>query len=372
MGMNVNRGMGLRTGESKGQDARSINNNPEHSDSEHIENMRNKLGTEFTGAVKQKDAKRKNELGKDDFMKLMSAQLKYQDPISPMKNEQMAAQLAQFSALEQMVNLNTNVEKLAAGQKPSEHMIAASLIGKRVTTDSNNLSLEKDGQPEISFNVPTDVQSLNVAVVSAKGEVVREFDLGEMKSGQQSVRWDGKNSKSQPQPIGEYTYKLSALDKDGKPVQFNSDSSGMVTGVSFEGGRSMLLVDGKKIPIDKIGKIEDAGGAAPAAAAAKSPAPAGETGTVAPATADSAGAPARASAKNLTSASTANKQKASSAEGNTSTQVAKNSLPPGLTPENIKSMLAAQGVRGAESEAADGSSENESKTYDPMWNPATN
>lgn len=369
MGMNVNRGMGLRTGESKGQDARSINNNPERSDSEHVENMRNKLGTEFTGAVKQKDAKRKNELGKDDFMKLMSAQLKYQDPISPMKNEQMAAQLAQFSALEQMVNLNTNVEKLAAGQKPSEHMIAASLIGKRVSSDSNNLSLEKDGQPEITFNVPTDVQSLNVAVVSAKGEVVREFDLGEMKGGQQSVRWDGKNSKAQQQPIGEYTYKLSALDKDGKPVQFNSDSSGIVTGVTFEGGRSMLLVDGKKIPIDKVGKIESDGGSA------KSPSQAMGAAALEGLSVDPAagqGAPVKAPAKSVTGVTSANKQKASSAGGDTSTQVAKNSLPPGLTPENIKSMLAAQGYNGAESEAADGSSENENKTYDPMWNPATN
>jgi flagellar basal-body rod modification protein FlgD len=355
MGMNVNRGMGLKTGESHGVDARSINNNPEKSDSEHVENMRNKLGTEFTGAVKQKDSKRKNELGKDDFMKLMSAQLKYQDPISPMKNEQMAAQLAQFSALEQMVNLNTNVEKLAAGQKPSEHMIAASLIGKRVTTDSNVLSLEKDTQPEIGFNVPTDAQSLNVAVVSARGEVVREFDLGEMKSGQQSVRWDGKNGKGQSQPIGEYTYKLTGLDKDGKPMQFASDSAGVVTGVTFEGGKSLLLVDGKKVPIDKIGKIEDAPGSA-----AKTPSAMGPVDPNSPG----------AAAKGMTEAG---KQKSSSAEGkNTSTQVAKNSLPPGLTPENIKSMLAAQGMRGAADDSAGESSGEENKTYDPMWNPATN
>jgi len=342
MAVDIGRGMGLKTGEGLGTDVRSVSNAAAQSDSEHIENLRQKIGTGFTAAAKAKDGKKKNELGKDDFMKLMSAQLKYQDPISPMKNEQMAAQLAQFSALEQMMNVNSNLEKMTAGQKPSEHMIAASLIGKRVTTDSNHLTLEKDAQPEISFQVPTNTQSLNLALVNSKGEVVREFDLGEMKQGAQSVRWDGKNSKAQPQPVGEYSYKLTGLDEAGKPIQFNADSSGIVTGVTFEGGRSILLVDGKKVPIDKVGKIE-------------------------------ADANAPVAAKSLTAEPTANpvaptKQNPSSGEKkNTSTQVAKNSLPPGLTAENIKSMLAAQGLKG-ETEAG----EAQSKVFDPMWNPATN
>src|SRR5262245_58853274 len=99
-------------------DARSVNNfDKNRSADEHIEQMRQKIGTEFTADKKRDTGKKRNELGKDDFMKLMAAQLKYQDPISPMKNEQMAAQLAQFSALEQMLNVNQNLEKMAAGQK---------------------------------------------------------------------------------------------------------------------------------------------------------------------------------------------------------------------------------------------------------------
>jgi flagellar basal-body rod modification protein FlgD len=339
MGMNIERGMGLKTGEALNTDVRSVNNHETKGDSEHIENLRQKIGTDFTAAIKAKGGKKKNELGKDDFMKLMSAQLKHQDPISPMKNEQMAAQLAQFSALEQMMNVNQNLEKMAAGQKPSEHMIAASLIGKRVTTDSNHVSLEKDGQPEISFHVPTDTQQLNLAVVNSKGEVVREFDLGGMKQGQQSVRWDGKNSKAQPQAAGDYNFRLSAIDKDGRPVQFNTDSSGLVTGVTFEGGKSILLVDGKKVPIDKVGKIE-----------AEKPAAAGVNGL------------------------TEQKQNLSKAEEpkDTSTQVAKNSLPSEITPEKIKSLLAAQGLVGGVAEEGAESRGEENKVPHPMWNPATN
>ena len=68
MAVDIGRGMGLRTGESHGVDARSINNNPEKGDSEHVENMRQKLGTEFTGAPARKTGKAKTELGKDVFM----------------------------------------------------------------------------------------------------------------------------------------------------------------------------------------------------------------------------------------------------------------------------------------------------------------
>lgn len=363
MGMNINRDMSFRKGESQGTDVRSLDNNPAKGDSEHIEQVRQKIGTGFTAAKRAKDGKARNELGKDDFMKLMSAQLKYQDPISPMKNQEMAAQLAQFSALEQMMNVNQNLEKMAAGQKPSEHMIAASLIGKKVTSDNATISLEKDGQPEIPFEVPGDAKQVTLAVVDGKGEVVREMELGEMKQGKQSVRWDGKNKSGLPQPKGEYSYKITGLDAEGKPMNFATDSSGVVTGVSFEAGRSLLHVDGKKIPIDKIGRIESV--------EAKSGAPS-VMGPAVP------GKEGEASAKSMAAAPgtpMAAKQNASSVEGkNTSTQVAKNNLPPELTPEKIKNMLAAQGLMGnvQQGEAEGNGAESDPTLPDPMWNPANN
>lgn len=340
MGMNIGRGMEFRQGVSN-QDLLSANREPQKSDDSHVDQMRQKIGTDFTGDSKRSTGKKKNELGKDDFMKLMSAQLKYQDPVNPMKNEQMAAQLAQFSALEQMMNVNSNLEKMASGQKPSEHMMAASLIGKRVTTDTSHFMLEKGATPEITFNLPSDANSVNVAVVNAKGEVVREFDLGEMQRGPQSVRWDGKNAKFQDQPVGEYSYRLVASDGNGKAIPIKNDSSGIVSGVTFEAGKSVLLVDGKKVPIESVGRIE----------------------------ADVSASP---SAKPLTT----DKQKLStdsSQESGNSTQATKNSLPSEFSAEKIKSILASAGAsQGSEvSEAGERGSE-DVKSVDPLWNPATN
>jgi len=365
MAMNVGRNMDFRKGNSASTDMMSVNNNGGgKSDDSHVEQMRQKIGSDFSADVKRSVGKKKNELGKDDFMKLMSAQLKYQDPINPMKNEEMAAQLAQFSALEQMMNVNNTLEKMVSGQKPSEHMLAASLIGKRISTDSTHFNLEKGTNPEIPFKLPNDAATVNLAIVDGKGEVIREIDLGAMAKGEQSVRWDGKNGKFQDQPVGEYSFKVSAADKDGKSIPINSDSSGVVTGITFEGGKSMLLVGDKKVSIDRIGRIESD-------TAANSPAPAAP-GAAAPAQ-DGKAQPARTAAKPLAAAEDKQISSNEEAPAGTSTQVAKNSLPSELSPEKIKSMLSSMGAAPQGEVAVEGGegAEGEKKPY-PLWNPGSN
>lgn len=352
MAMNVGRNMDFRKGNSAATDIISVKNTTEKADDNHVEQVRQKIGADFSADVKRSTGKKKNELGKDDFMKLMSAQLKYQDPISPMKNEEMAAQLAQFSSLEQMQNVNTTLEKMVSAQKPSEHMLAASLIGKKISTDSTHFTYEKGNNPEIGFKLPADAATVNVAIVDAKGEVVREIELAEMAHGDQSVRWDGKNGKFQEQPLGEYSYKITAADKDGKPISVNSDTSGIVTGVTFEGGKSILVMGDKKVSIERVARIESDGPANAPRARAK-----GLAGDAGVATAN------------------VDKQNLSSEEASdpTSTQVVKKDLPPGLTPEKIKSMIASLGgVPPGPVAAGEGAAASEEKNPLPLWNPASN
>lgn len=357
MGMNVGRNMDFRHGNSANTDMISVNNNVEKSDDRHVEQMRQKVGTEFTGDPRRATGKKKNELGKDDFMKLMGAQLKYQDPINPMKNEEMAAQLAQFSALEQMMNVNKTLETMVAGQKPSEHMLAASLIGKRVSTDSTHFQFEKGSSPEINFKLPDDAATVNVAIVSPKGEVVREIELGELQKGDQSVRWDGKNGKFQEQPLGEYSYRVTAADKDGKAIPVNNDSSGIVTGITFEGGKSVLIVGDKKVAIERIGRIEQDPATAPVAASGKVGAKVAEDGAKPLAAVDESGGKQNSSTS-----------PADVAPSLTVPQVAKKGLPPELSAEKIKSMLAGLGAQPqGEAPVTD-----EGRPVDPLWNPAAN
>lgn len=319
-------------------DMRSVNNSKSGAADEYIEQIRQKIGTEFSD--KKASGKKKNEMGKDDFVKLMSAQLKHQDPMSPVKNEQMAAQLAQFAALEQMVNMNTNLEKMTAAQKPQENVMAASLIGKRIQTESSKFSYKPGTNPEVKFELPADASTVNVSLVDAKGEVIRDYELGNMKKGNQYVRWDGKNNKSLDATAGEYSYKVVAQDAEGRPMQIQTASTGLVTGVSFEGGKAMLIVGDRTIPMEAVGKIE-----------ADSP-----------------------NAKNLTNPALANKNpelNKKSVDQEKNTQVEKNSLPADLDAEKIKAMLGSLGNASRMEASRESAVEAEGNLPMPLWNPGS-
>lgn len=236
---------------------KSINNTKAAApDSAVIDQIRQQIGTDFTDK-KMAGKKNRTELGKDDFMKLMSAQLKYQDPVNPMKNEAMAAQLAQFSSLEQMMNVNSNLEKMAAAARPQENMMAASLIGKSVVTDSSGISYDGKNEAEIKYTLPRAASSVTVSIVNAKGEVIRDIPGEALKEGPQVVKWNGKAANGLDAPVGEYNYKISAVDDKKVPIELNLSASGVVTGVQFEGGKTMLLLGSKKIALSDISKVED-------------------------------------------------------------------------------------------------------------------
>ncbi len=334
-------------------DVRTVGNAAQKSSDEYVEQLRQKLGTSFSD--QKATGKKRNELGKDDFIKLMSAQLKHQDPMSPMKNEQMAAQLAQFSSLEQMVNVNTNLEKMAAAQRPSENVLAASLIGKRILTDSSKFVLQKGAQPEMKFALPEDAENLAVSVVDEKGEIIREIELGAMVKGSQALRWDGKNKNNQDALPGEYSFRVTASAPGGKPIIVDNTTSGVVSGVSFENNKAMLLVDGKKIPMEAVGRIE---ADTPSSSTMTSM---GRSGTE--------GATAGNLAANQSTNSASSNGNSSASGKEKITQPAKNSLPSDMTEEKILSMLGDLAASSRTEGNEESRSAGEGNPPMPLWNP---
>ncbi|MDA8239508.1 MAG: hypothetical protein M0Z67_03945 [Nitrospiraceae bacterium] len=84
-------------------------------------------GTSQTSGISQ-------TLGKEDFLKLFTEQLKYQDPLNPLDSTQFTAQLAQFSSLEQLVNVNTGLQQMTQAQNTMNGAVSAALIGRHVKT----------------------------------------------------------------------------------------------------------------------------------------------------------------------------------------------------------------------------------------------
>ena len=197
-------------------------------------------------------------MDKDAFFKLMLTQLKHQDPTNPMKNHEMAAQLAQFSTLEQMNNMNTTLTKIETGGKPAEQFQALNLIGKVVSGDSAKIARNDfDKSHDFKFNLPNDAKTADVKVFNQKGDVIRNFKFAELKSGENKIAWNGQNDLGQSMASGNYRFQVEAVDKNGQKMIPKTDFEGQVTGLSFGTDGAILQVGNQSVRLNDVRQFTD-------------------------------------------------------------------------------------------------------------------
>jgi flagellar basal-body rod modification protein FlgD len=188
----------------------------------------------------------KSALGKDDFLKMMIAQLKHQDPLNPMDGTAFTAQLAQFSSLEQLQNINTQMTSFTQQQQALGNSQAVSFIGKQVLAKGNTVSV--DGNPvTLGYNLAADVVSGQILVYDPNGQLVDTLGIKNQKQGLNSVKWNCPSSAK-----GNYTFAVNALDKSGKAVGASAMTQGTVTGVNFHDSAAYLSVGGREIGFSDI------------------------------------------------------------------------------------------------------------------------
>ena len=180
-------------------------------------------------------------LGENDFLKLLTAQMQAQDPLNPMDSANFAAQLAQFSSVEQLTNINTKLTNLAASQASLQNTMASDLIGKKVTVAGNTATL--NGQAVMPYTLPSDASSVAVSVYDANGTLVRTAVLGQKAAGNNSYTWDGKDQSGNTLPAGQYGFAISAADGSGQAIAATTLTSGTVTGISFNNNVTSLTLD---------------------------------------------------------------------------------------------------------------------------------
>lgn len=198
----------------------------------------------------------KDKLDKDDFLKLMLTQMKYQDPTTPLESHEMAAQLAQFTSLEQMQNMNTNIENMVKGQKPNAQFQALQFIGKSIESDASNIYRnEGDTNHEIRFGLGKDAQEVEVNIKNADGDIVKSYLLNDLKKGQNSLSWNGFNKDDKPARLGNYTVEVNAKDNNGGKVVTNLKVEGTITGVNYTAQGPLLMVGNQSVPMSEVRKI---------------------------------------------------------------------------------------------------------------------
>lgn len=205
----------------------------------------------------------KSVLGKEDFLKLLVAQLQHQDPLNPMDSAEFTAQLAQFSSLEQQRNINENLASLISIHKEARLLEVAGLTGKNVLASTNEIVLEDSGQVTLGFELPRDVASATITITDSMGNLVRTIQKGGLGKGYNTVLWDGRNNSGILVPSGRYYYVVSGITKEKETVTGEPMLEGKIDAVKYKDGSAYLVVGGREIATGKIIKIthpEDKGG----------------------------------------------------------------------------------------------------------------
>jgi flagellar basal-body rod modification protein FlgD len=204
-----------------------------------------------------------NELGKEEFLKLLVTQLRYQDPLSPMENEAFIAQLAQFSSLEQMQNMNKNLKTnmdtdLFMAQSISNSMITA-LIDKEVKIQTNNFELSQG--EKVSFGYRLDQNSVNtkVNIYDSAGNLVYFEELGPESVGDRQFEWDGRNAQNNLLSAGTYQVEVLSVDDSEQENSVLTFLSGTVEAVKYGSDGSSILVKNQLFNIGDVLEVRSKG-----------------------------------------------------------------------------------------------------------------
>ncbi len=193
----------------------------------------------------------KKVMGKDDFLKLLVTQLKYQDPTDPLKNQEFVTQTAQFSSLEQMQAVNQSMQSLLELQKSSNRASALSLMGKQVTAGSSTFTLVNNSPVKLNYSIASDAD-VNICILDDKGNIVKTIKMGKQSAGNYSAVWDTKDNNGTQMKEGQYSFEVYGKDKDGKDIETKGSITGVVNGVNFDNEEPYLLIGGTSIPLSTL------------------------------------------------------------------------------------------------------------------------
>nr|WP_024307668.1 flagellar hook assembly protein FlgD [Pseudomonas sp. P818] len=188
--------------------------------------------------IKQ-DTKQNKDLGKNEFLNLLVAQLNNQNPLEPQGNGEFIAQLAQFSSLEGIQQLNSSVSSMMSSFQSSQALQASSLVGRKVIVPSEKAVVDTSESFKASTVLPVSSSNVYVNVYDNSGSLVTRINLGEQAAGNVSFIWDGKDSSGNIAPPGTYKFEAQAT--------YGSETKGLYTMLPANvdsvtlGGKELML-----------------------------------------------------------------------------------------------------------------------------------
>lgn len=187
----------------------------------------------------------------DTFLTMLTAQLKHQDPLSPMDSTEFTNQLVQFAQVEQQINANDHLEDLLKLQRNDLLSQAVNYIGRNVKAESDQLALQ-DGDADFTYLLPEKAATLTMRILDASGMAVRTVELTNLQAGEHVADWDGTADNGAQLADGAYKVVVEYENSDGQTRTARTSAIGRVTSVSTKDGATMLSLGGAEVALDTV------------------------------------------------------------------------------------------------------------------------
>lgn len=184
----------------------------------------------------------KEELGKNEFLELLVAQLNNQNPLEPQSNGDFIAQLAQFSTVEGVEKLNGSMQTILSGYQSSQALQASSLVGRKVIVPTDQAVVDTAETFKASMVLPQSSSNVYVSVYAVDGTLATRINLGAQQAGNVSFMWDGKNSNGETMQPGTYKFEAQA-NYDGETQGLYTLLPANVDSVTLGQGNNELLLN---------------------------------------------------------------------------------------------------------------------------------
>jgi flagellar basal-body rod modification protein FlgD len=183
----------------------------------------------------------------DQFLLLLTTQLKNQDPLAPMDSTEFTNQLVSFSQVEQQIKTNDNLTKLLNLTNATQTTLGLSYIGLNVDVHGDQFEYFGTGGTTMSYTLPAQAQVSQISIIDQNGNSVYS-QPGELSKGTHPFVWNGLDSNGQQVPAGMYQMRVGALDTQQKSMDAEIVVPGLVSGITTDGSGGVNLIVGKTHP----------------------------------------------------------------------------------------------------------------------------